>query len=216
MLVFDFFIYVNTLAELFSRVKPEVIPWLEEFIAKNPGYVRIVLGEPLFIWWFSRSLSLSGPDKEYWGSARGPLVVGGVEVDVVSILCRDRCRYAVAEVKISKNLKELENAIKQVVKAAAILKHAEYVKTVAPWCKSRNSTYCTCEEAAITTLYDIGNIKDVIREKLEIVMKENNLECEAEVYDINDVLTNLHGLRSDEKDKYRRLFLVMNKILETT
>jgi hypothetical protein len=57
LLIFDFYTHVSTLTKLFDVIKPEAIPWLVKFISKNPGYVRTVLGEPLFMWWFSRTLS---------------------------------------------------------------------------------------------------------------------------------------------------------------
>ena len=57
LLILDFHTHVSTLTKLFDVIKPEAISWLVKFISKNPGYVRTVLGEPLFIWWFSRTLS---------------------------------------------------------------------------------------------------------------------------------------------------------------
>jgi len=51
---------------------------------------------------------------------------------------------------------------------------------------------------------------------LEAEARKNNLECNVEVYDVNDVLENLYGLREDVKGKYRELLLTINKIIETT
>jgi hypothetical protein len=60
-------------------------------------------------------------------------------------------------------------------------------------------------------LYYLGGLR-----MLEAGVRKNNLECNVEVYDINDVLENLHGLREDVKSKYRELLLTINKIIETT
>jgi len=51
---------------------------------------------------------------------------------------------------------------------------------------------------------------------LEAGIRRNDLECNVEVYDINDILESLHGLREDVKSKYRELLLAINKIIETT
>ena len=217
LLVFDFCIYIDVLTELFDKLSPEAIPALIEFASKNPGYVRTVLGEPLFIWWFSRSLS-NRNDKKYWKNARGPIVTGNAEIDIASISCSNGCEYAVAEVKLSKALKTLEEkeivrAINQVIRAATALKNIEYVKPIAKECRPKETSGCICREAAIATLYNIKEAKDKLKERLEIAIKKNNLECNVEVYDINDVIANLHKLQEDEKDKYRKLFLILSGLL---
>jgi len=221
LLILDFHTHVSTLTKLFDVIKPEAIPWLVKFISKNPGYVRTVLGEPLFIWWFSRTLS-KRCDKSYWSNAKGPFTTGNAEIDVVSILCKkDVCEYAVAEVELSRGLKRLEvkgveKAIRQVMRAVATLKQVSNVRVIAPQCRSENVSECICREAAIATLYDIKDVKDRLKERLEAGVRKNNLGCNVEVYDINDVLENLHGLREDVKSKYRELLLTINKIIETT
>jgi hypothetical protein len=221
LLIFDFHTHVNTLTKLFDVIKPEAIPWLVKFISKNPGYVRTVLGEPLFIWWFSRTLSKRG-DKSYWSNAKGPFTTGNAEIDVASIICRKNvCEYAVAEVELSRGLKRLEvegveKAIKQVMRAVTALKQVSNVRVITTQCRSENVSECICREVAIATLYNIKDVKDRLKERLEAGVRKNNLECNVEVYDINDVLENLHGLREDVKSKYRELLLTINKIIETT
>jgi hypothetical protein len=64
--------------------------------------------------------------------------------------------------------------------------------------------------------YDIKDVNDGLKERLEVEARKNNLECNVEVYDVNDVLENLHGLREDVKSKYRELLLTINTIIETT
>jgi hypothetical protein len=100
---------------------------LLRYISDSVALLRTVLGEPLFIWWFSRSLS-NRNDKKYWKNARGPIVTGNAEIDIASISCSNGCEYAVAEVKLSKALKtleekEIERAINQVIKAATALNY---------------------------------------------------------------------------------------------
>jgi hypothetical protein len=113
-------------------------------------------------------------------------------------------------------VKEVEKAIKQVMRAVAVLKQVSNVRVITPQCRSENVSECICREAAIATLYDIKDVKDRLKERLEAEARKNNLECNVEVYDINDVLENLHGLREDVKGKYRELLLTINKIIETT
>jgi len=110
--------------------------------------------------------------------------------------------------------KEIERAINQVIRAATALKNIEYVKPIAKECRPKETSGCICREAAIATLYDIKETKDKLKERLEITIKKNNLECSVEVYDINDVLNNLHRLK--DKRKYREMFVTINRILETT
>jgi hypothetical protein len=221
LLVFDFCTYIDVLTELFDKLRPEAIPALIKFISKNPGYVRTVIGEPLFIWWFSRSLS-NRSDKKYWKNAKGPFVTGDAEIDVVSILCSNGCEYAIAEVELSKNLKtleerEIERVASQVIRAATALKHVEYVKPITKECRFKEISECMCREIAVATLYSLhDDAKNKIKSIVETKAKSVGIKCIVEVYDINDVLNNLYGLREDVKVKYREMFTTINRILEAT
>jgi len=224
MFIEDFRDYRAALSELFKELKPDAIRAIIDFISTNPGYARTVLGEPLFMWWFSRSLSTQS-NKSYWVNARGPVTVANTEIDVVSIQCsREGCGYAIAEVKISKKLKSrdvseltsfIEDASKQLIRAARALKDPKNIVQVAYWCKEIKTSECICREAAIATLYSINNdVQNKIKNIIETKMKNEGIKCIVEVYDINDVLNNLHRLK--DKKKYREMFVTINRILETT
>lgn len=212
LLVDDLYRYTRLISMLLDTLKPEVIPSLIEFISKNPGHIRTTFGEALCIWWFTRMLGrVEG--KEYWGRARGPFVISRTEVDVVSIECEGGlCEYAVAEVKISRSEDELNDAIRQLISAVQIFKLPENIQLISKY--EMKPTKCKCREAALATLYNIKELKSKIREKLKLELRNLGLECNAEVYDINDIFENIRGLREDVKHRYRELFKVINKILE--
>jgi len=212
LLVDDLYRYTRVISLLLDTLKPEVIPLLIEFVSKNPGHIRTTLGEALCIWWFTRILGrVEG--KEYWSRARGSFVISRVEVDVVSVKCEGKlCEYAVAEVKISRSEDELNDAIRQLISAAQIFKLPENIQLISKY--EMKPTKCECREAALATLYNIKELKNKIKERLKLELRNLGLECNAEVYDINDILENIRGLRENVKHRYRELFKVINKILE--
>jgi len=195
LFVDDLYRYTRVISLLLDVLKPEVIPLLIEFASKNPGHIRTTLGEALCIWWFTRILGrVEG--KEYWSRARGPFVISRVEVDVVSVKCEGGlCEYAVAEVKISRSEDELNDAIRQLIRAAQIFKLPENIQLISKY--EMKSTKCECREAALATLYNIKELKNKIKERLKLELRNLGLECNAEVYDINDILENIRGLREN-------------------
>ncbi len=199
------------LTELFNVIKPEAIPWIIRYLEKNPGYVRTTIGEPLCIWWLGRALSQQS-GKEVWRNARGPVKVMKKEINVVSVwIRRNQCVYAAAEIKLSKKLRELEHAINQVIEATKLFIDSRNLKqagfhSIKVACKPR--------EIAVVTLYRLGEMKEVLRSKLEEKARRESIDADAYIYDIDDILESLRGFSG--KERYRELFKVINKILETT
>ncbi|RLG74811.1 MAG: hypothetical protein DRO12_06410 [Thermoprotei archaeon] len=203
--------HTRLLSELFNVIKPEAIPWIIRFLKKNPGYVRTTIGEPLCIWWLGRALSQQ-PRKEVWRNAKGPRKVMGKEVNAESVwIDRGQCVYAVAEVKLSMKWQELEHAVNQVIEAAKLFTDPRNLKQAG---FHNIKAVCRPREIAVVTLYKLKELKEELRSKLEEKARSENIDAVTYVYDIDDILKNLRGFSG--KERYRKLFEVVNRILETT
>ena len=203
--------HTRLLSELFNLIKPEAIPWIIKFLKKNPGYARTTIGEPLCIWWLGRILSQQ-PKKEVWRNVRGPVKVMDKEVDAISVwIGRNQCIYAVAEIKLSKNQKELEQAIDQVIEAAKLFTDPRNLKQAG---FHRVKTTCKPHEIAIVTLYRLNKTKKELRLKLMEKARNKNIDADTYVYDIDDILKSLRGFSG--RERYRELFEIINRILEAT
>jgi len=215
--VYQFYNHTRVLSQLFNVLRPEAIPWLIRFIEKNPGYVRTVIGEPLCIWWFSRVLSRK---RRVWRNAIGPLKVMGEEIDILSLhTYDDQCEYAIAEVKITRNIDELRRAIARVTNKATFLSQKlasdhSVLKALQQMGFEARGT-CRLQEIAVATLYKLGGIKGELRVELAVKAREKGIvSVELQVYDIDDIIGGIEGFSG--KERYRELFLTINRILETT
>jgi hypothetical protein len=199
--------HVRILIRLFDVMKPESIPWLVKFVEKNPGHIRSSLGEALCIWWLGRVL---GETKEIWRNVKGPVKVDKVEVDAISVT---KIGFAVAEVKISKRKDVLEYACEQVVlKVKELLKELRKLRPLGFYFE-RNTLNPL--EVAVITLYNLEDHKEEVRNRLRSLLKENGVNDIGVVYDINDIMKALESWRSEAKERYKELFEVLAKILET-
>jgi len=74
---------------------------------------------------------------------------------------------------------------------------------------------CKLQEIAVATLYKLGGIKGELRIKLTVKVREKSIvSVELQVYDIDDIIGSIEGFSG--KERYRELFLTINRILETT
>jgi len=65
------------------------------------------------------------------------------------------------------------------------------------------------------TLYKLGGIKDELRVELTAKAREKSIvDVELQVYDIDDITGSIEGFSG--KERYRKFFLTVNRILETT
>jgi len=215
--VHQFYNHTRVLSQLFNVLRPEAIPWLIRFIEKNPGYVRTVIGEPLCIWWFSRVLSR---ERRVWRNAIGPLKIMGEETDILSLhTYDDQCEYAIAEVKITRNADELRRAIAQVINKAAFLSQKlasdhSVLKALQQMGFEARGT-CKLQEIAVATLYKLEGMKNELRVELAGKAREKSIvNVELQIYDIDDIIGSIEGFSG--KERYRELFLTINRILETT
>lgn len=203
-------VHTKTLLILFNTIKPESIPWVIKFIEKSSHHVRSSLGEPLCIWWLSRVL---GETKPVWRAVRGPLKVKGLEVDALSVSADQRL-FAVAEVKVSKLKSAFEEAFKQVVYAAKFFMEPDHIR-LAGFKQIKES--CKLLEAAVVTLYNLGDDKERLKSEFSSLFEEEGLPGEVvSIYDIRDVLDTIGRWQFKAKERYRELFELFNKMLETT
>lgn len=199
--------HTRLLRFFFKAVNPESIPWIVKFVERNPGHVRTSLGEPLCIWWLSEVLS---DFKPLWRHTRGPLKVRDVEVDALSV--RNE-RLAVAEIKIAKpGSVEYEKACIQVVRAIERFVKPDMLQLAGfKWIKRP----CIPSEAAVITLYNLNDYKEELKSILAWHLSNIGINKEiASVYDINDLLNIISKWRSKSKERYKELFITLNRILE--
>jgi len=203
--------HTRLLIHFFKVLTPESIPWIVKFVEKNPGHVRTSLGEPLCIWWLSDVLSNFKP---VWQYARGPLKVKDVEVDAISF-CDGR--LAVAEVKIAKPegaLDEYKYACKQVARAVERFVKIDMLRLAG---FKRVNEPCTPWEAAVITLYNLKDYKKEVKAILMQCLSDIGASSEiSSVYDINDLLDITNKWRSRSKERYKELFIILNKLIEAT
>jgi hypothetical protein len=199
--------HTRVLVKFFDVVKPESIPQIIKLIEKHPGKLRGSLGEPLCIWWLGRVL---GESNEVWRATRGPIKVDKTEIDAVSVDAEKRL-FAVAEVKVSK---QLDDACRQVAEKVKRLMDPNSLKKIFGFVGEPYSP----SEAAIVTLYRLEDgYKSELKSKLEDALENVGVgrEC-AVIYDINDILGSINRWSFKARDKYRELFETLNKILEAT
>jgi len=203
--------HTRLLIHFFKNLTPESIPWIVKFVEKNPGHVRTSLGEPLCIWWLSDVLSNFKP---VWQYARGPLKVKDVEVDAISV-CDGR--LAVAEVKIAKPegaFNEYKRACKQVARAVESFVKIDMLRLAG---FKRVDEPCTPWEAAVITLYNLKDFKKEVKSTLIQCLSDIGVSGEiSSVYDINDLLEIIDKWCSRSKERYKELFITLNKLLEAT
>ena len=140
-----------------------------------------------------------GESREVWRGAKGPEKVNGVEVDAFS---ETEKGLAVAEIKVSRSLDKLEEGCRQVVRAIEKLSPAR--------------TAPSHLEAAVVTLYDLGECKERVRSVLRGLLDERGISAIAAVYDINNVKETLESWKSKARKRYLELFDTLAKILEST
>jgi len=200
--------YTRTLTELFNIIKPEAMPYILKFLEKNPGYVRTTIGEPLCIWWLSNILSRR---QKIWRNTEGPLRIMKEEIDALSLQrLNNQCIYAIAEIKITKNLGKLKSAIDQVIRKTKLLKDPTSLKLLG----HHNIKECRPREIAIVTLYRLEGTKEELKLELAEAIRREGISADAYVYDIDDILGSLKGFSG--RERYHELFETINKILEST
>lgn len=143
------------LVNFFDEITPESIPWIVDLFKKEPSGARTTLGESLCVWWLRMVLSQS---KDRWLGTYGPIKTFDIEIDTLSV------RGAIAEIKNARpGSEEYEGACGQLAeRCKAITQEPSILRSVVSWMPREFKLM----EAAIVTLYRLGDYKEEIKERL--------------------------------------------------